>query len=181
MGLMQEFGRLAFRVAALLPCGDRVRLQLISPCLAVHHSSVSHAVVVIHITSRCLLSLLLSFPLHPVLLQALDLLDKMLMFNPAKRITVEEALEHPYMESLHSPEDEPVCDKPFDFGFESETMDKPTLQRLMYQEVCCAVAGTLVLSQHDDAASALILRVVRACRSRSCTRRSSLASNCTRI
>lgn len=41
--------------------------------------------------------------------QALDLLDKMLMFNPAKRITVEEALEHPYMESLHSPEDEVVC------------------------------------------------------------------------
>ncbi len=40
--------------------------------------------------------------------QALDLLDKMLMFDPAKRITVEQALEHPYMESLHCAEDEVV-------------------------------------------------------------------------
>ena len=34
----------------------------------------------------------------------------MLTFNPEKRITIEQALEHPYMESLHSPEDEPVRD-----------------------------------------------------------------------
>ena len=39
---------------------------------------------------------------------ALDLLEKMLMFNPNKRITVDQALEHPYMESLHAPEDEVV-------------------------------------------------------------------------
>jgi len=66
---------------------------------------------------------------------ALDLLDKMLMFNPARRITVEQALEHPYMESLHSPEDEVVCDKPFDFSFEAQVLDKPALQRLMYAEI----------------------------------------------
>ena len=40
-----------------------------------------------------------------IFVQALDLLDKMLTFNPDKRITIEQALEHPYMESLHSPED----------------------------------------------------------------------------
>ena len=31
---------------------------------------------------------------------ALDLLEKMLAFNPSNRITVEEALKHPYMEPV---------------------------------------------------------------------------------
>lgn len=37
---------------------------------------------------------------------ALDLLDKMLTFNPHKRITVEEALAHPYLEQYYDPADE---------------------------------------------------------------------------
>lgn len=37
---------------------------------------------------------------------ALDLLRRMLAFNPKKRCTVEEALAHPYLEGLHDPE---VC------------------------------------------------------------------------
>lgn len=32
---------------------------------------------------------------------AMDLLSKMLTFHPNKRITVEEALAHPYLKSLH--------------------------------------------------------------------------------
>ena len=36
----------------------------------------------------------------------LDLLDKMLTFNPHKRITVEEALAHPYVEQYYDPADE---------------------------------------------------------------------------
>ena len=39
---------------------------------------------------------------------ALDLLDKMLTFNPHRRITVEEALAHPYLEQYYDPQDE-VC------------------------------------------------------------------------
>ena len=35
-----------------------------------------------------------------LLLQALDLLEKMLTFNPHKRIVVEEALAHPYLEQV---------------------------------------------------------------------------------
>ena len=37
---------------------------------------------------------------------ALDLLEKLLTFDPAARITVEEALAHPYLEAYHDVEDE---------------------------------------------------------------------------
>ena len=39
----------------------------------------------------------------------LDLLDKMLTFNPHKRITVEQALAHPYLEQYCDPTDEVSC------------------------------------------------------------------------
>jgi serine/threonine protein kinase len=38
--------------------------------------------------------------------KALDLLDKMLTFNPHKRIVVEDALAHPYLEQYYDPADE---------------------------------------------------------------------------
>src|SRR3989338_4184177 len=44
---------------------------------------------------------------------ALDLLDKMLQFDPTKRITVEQALAHPYLEGFHDSEEEDVCTEKF--------------------------------------------------------------------
>lgn len=41
-----------------------------------------------------------------LLFVALDLLDKMLTFNPHKRIEVEQALAHPYLEQYYDPSDE---------------------------------------------------------------------------
>eukprot|EP01027_Heterolobosea_sp_BB2_P011771 GEZU01017106.1.p1 GENE.GEZU01017106.1~~GEZU01017106.1.p1 ORF type:complete len:373 (-),score=176.79 GEZU01017106.1:770-1888(-) len=40
--------------------------------------------------------------------EALDLLKKLLQFNPNKRLTAEEALKHPYIALFHNPEAEPV-------------------------------------------------------------------------
>lgn len=40
---------------------------------------------------------------------ALDLLQKLLQFNPSKRATIDEALEHPYVEAFHVKEKETVC------------------------------------------------------------------------
>ncbi len=64
-----------------------------------------------------------------------DLLDKMLVFNPNKRITVEQALEHPYLASLHDPEDEPIGVSAFDVSFDEGVLDKTSLRRLLWEEV----------------------------------------------
>lgn len=70
---------------------------------------------------------------------ALDLLEKFLTFNPAKRITVEEALRHPYLEPYHDPEDEPSMDPIpesfFDFDKHKDTLSKEQLKGLIYTEV----------------------------------------------
>lgn len=49
---------------------------------------------------------------------ALDLLDRLLDLNPERRITTEEALKHPFLESLHDDEDEPIFTGNLDFSFE---------------------------------------------------------------
>jgi serine/threonine protein kinase len=81
---------------------------------------------------------------------ALDLLEKMLEFNPSKRISVEEALNHPYLARLHHPASEvpPLPSPPlpllhsthvlsppqttsksqFDFEFEKVDMTKAVLR-----------------------------------------------------
>ena len=66
---------------------------------------------------------------------ALDLLEKMLTFNPEKRITVEEALKHPYLAALHDPTDEPSCSSKFNFDFENEELTRERLEVLITDEV----------------------------------------------
>ena len=40
----------------------------------------------------------------------IDLLKKLLQFNPDKRLTAEQALSHPYVARFHNPEEEPSMD-----------------------------------------------------------------------
>nr|ANN45086.1 mitogen-activated protein kinase 3 [Brassica napus] len=65
---------------------------------------------------------------------AIDLVDRMLTFDPNKRITVEEALNHPYLAKLHDPNDEPICLKPFSFDFEQQPLDEEQIKEMIYRE-----------------------------------------------
>ena len=58
----------------------------------------------------------------------------MLAFDPAKRISCENALQHPYLAVWHDPADEPVCPVKFDFGFEA-VEEVEGMKRLILQEV----------------------------------------------
>jgi mitogen-activated protein kinase 7 len=49
---------------------------------------------------------------------ALDLLNKLLQFDPELRYSVEDTLSHAYLESYHDAEDEPAHPLTFDFSFE---------------------------------------------------------------
>ena len=71
---------------------------------------------------------------------AIDLLERMLTFDPEKRITVGEALAHPYLAALHDPTDEPEAPGVFDFEFERVPMTKQLLKEWVYRE-CLAFHG----------------------------------------
>jgi mitogen-activated protein kinase 1/3 len=65
---------------------------------------------------------------------AVDLLEKMLVFDPSKRITVQEALSHPYLASLHDINDEPSCPTPFNFDFEQPSFTEEHIKELIWRE-----------------------------------------------
>lgn len=56
---------------------------------------------------------------------AVDLMSKMLIFNPNKRISIDEALQHPYFKDIHDTlEEEFPIDEKMDFSYESVMHDK---------------------------------------------------------
>ncbi|KAJ3888777.1 putative MAP kinase [Lentinula edodes] len=70
---------------------------------------------------------------------AIDFLNKTLTFDPKKRMTVEEALEHPYLAVYHDPNEEPVgsplAAEEFEFDLRKERLSKQELKELLYAEI----------------------------------------------
>jgi mitogen-activated protein kinase 1/3 len=68
---------------------------------------------------------------------AVDLLRRMLTFDPKKRITVEQALEHEYLSALHCTDDEPQTTpvSAYDFDFEIFDLKREDYKDLLYEEV----------------------------------------------
>lgn len=67
---------------------------------------------------------------------AVDLISKMLMFNPEKRISVDQALQHPYLATFYDPAD--ITSAPeFDFSFDlpDDKLSKEALIDLLCEDI----------------------------------------------
>lgn len=72
-------------------------------------------------------------------LLGIDLLSKMLIFDPKKRITAKEILEHPYLATYHDPQDEPngtpIPSSFFEFDHYKDVLTTKDLKKLLWNEI----------------------------------------------
>jgi len=68
--------------------------------------------------------------------EAIDLLSKMLLFNPERRISVDAALRHPYLSTFFD-ENDLVVSQPFDFSFDlpDDQLSKDALIALLCEDI----------------------------------------------
>jgi len=68
--------------------------------------------------------------------EAIDLLDKMLVFSPYKRITVDQCLDHPFFADIRKKETELSAPGPVVFEFEEEgDLSQRRLTELFMEDV----------------------------------------------
>ena len=64
-----------------------------------------------------------------------DLLERMLVFDPRKRIDASESLAHQYVAPYHDPSDEPTALEKFDWSFKDADLPVDTWKVMMYGEI----------------------------------------------
>ncbi|CAJ0572012.1 unnamed protein product, partial [Mesorhabditis spiculigera] len=62
-----------------------------------------------------------------------DFLDKILVLDPERRMTVEEALNHPYLAEFAEPDDEPAAEAPFSLNDSDRTINE--WKALIWEEI----------------------------------------------
>ena len=67
--------------------------------------------------------------------EAVDLLNKMLQFNPYLRINVDDALAHPFFTKVKKPAKEKLAEAQITLDFENETLDRDRLRQLFVETI----------------------------------------------
>lgn len=67
---------------------------------------------------------------------ALDLIQDLMRFNPNRRITAAEALEHPYVAAFHRPDEEPVAPEPITISLpDNERLPLDRYRDAIYEQI----------------------------------------------
>ncbi len=67
--------------------------------------------------------------------EAIDLLHKILVFNPYFRISIEDCPSHPFFKKLRKPEKEVLSEDSIKFDWEREHLDKAKLRQYFVEEI----------------------------------------------
>jgi len=68
--------------------------------------------------------------------EAIDLLKKLLQFNPDKRLTADETLKHPYLAQFHSPCEEPRLSAPIQISIDdNKRLSIGEYRRYLYKKI----------------------------------------------
>lgn len=67
---------------------------------------------------------------------ALDLIQRLMRFNPNRRITAAEALEHPYVAAFHRPDEEPAAPEPITISLpDNERLSLDRYRDAIYEQI----------------------------------------------
>lgn len=67
--------------------------------------------------------------------EAIDFLNKILVFNPFFRMSLSDAICHPLFDNVRSPQSESFKSKPITLNFEKQNLNKQTLRELFLKEI----------------------------------------------
>lgn len=67
--------------------------------------------------------------------EAIDFLNRILIFNPFFRITLDEALNHPLFEKVRRPQAESFTGKPIELELEKVELDINSMRELFLKEI----------------------------------------------